>query len=94
MNDKQVTAQPDVAKTQFWNRVQLLLVLLVFAAPIAGAFFYKPAKFNNYGDLYRPARPVPNLILNATHKIGQDAPDSVELGLFPSTMGFAGHRQR
>ena len=51
----------DARKTQFWNRVQLLMVLAVFVAPIAGAFFYKPVSFNNYGDLYSPVRQVSNL---------------------------------
>ena len=53
----------DIKKIQFWNRVQLILILLVFIAPIAGAFLYKPAKFNNYGDIYTPVRPVPNLVM-------------------------------
>jgi hypothetical protein len=48
-------------KAQFWNRVQIILVLVVFTAPVAGAFLYKPSSFNNYGDLYVPARPVANL---------------------------------
>ncbi|MFQ3244759.1 MAG: hypothetical protein ACI9SP_001395 [Arenicella sp.] len=48
-------------KAQFWNRVQIILVFVVFAAPVVGAFVYKPSSFNNYGDLYRPARPVANL---------------------------------
>jgi hypothetical protein len=48
-------------KSQFWNRVQIILVFVVFAAPVVGAFLYKPSSFNNYGDLYRPARPVANL---------------------------------
>jgi len=48
-------------KPQFWNRVQIILVFVVFAAPVVGAFLYKPSSFNNYGDLYRPARPVANL---------------------------------
>lgn len=48
-------------KAQFWNRVQIILVLVVFTAPVAGAFLYKPSSFNNYGDLYLPARPVENL---------------------------------
>lgn len=82
MNDKQVTEQSKLAKTQFWNRVQLLLVLAVFAAPIAGAFFYQPANFSNYGDLYRPARSVPNLSLNATRKIDKSSPDHIELDSF------------
>jgi len=43
------------AKTLFWNRVQLIAIFVVFLAPIAGAFLYKPTKFNNYGDLYTPA---------------------------------------
>lgn len=49
------------AKTLFWNRVQLILILVVFAAPIVGAYIYKPDKFNNYGDLYSPIRQVDNL---------------------------------
>ena len=49
------------AKTQFWNRVQMIMVFAVFAAPVAGAFLYKPSSFNNYGDLYVPARQVENL---------------------------------
>lgn len=55
--------------TVFWNRVQLIMVLLVFTAPIAGAFFYKPASFNNYGDIYSPVRPVENLLMQ-----GSDGP--------------------
>jgi len=51
-------------KTLFWNRVQLILILVVFTAPIAGAFLYKPTGYNNYGDIYSPARPVDNLIMN------------------------------
>jgi len=63
------------SKTLFWNRVQMVLVFIVFAAPVAGAFFYKPTSFNNYGDLYRPARPVENLEMQ-----GQEGP--VELDSF------------
>jgi hypothetical protein len=50
-----------ISKTQFWNRVQMVLIFVVFVAPIAGAFLYKPTKFNNYGDLYRPTRLVENV---------------------------------
>jgi len=50
-------------KTLFWNRVQLILILVVFTAPIAGAFFYKPSGYTNYGDLYSPARPVTNVVM-------------------------------
>ena len=53
--------QTSTTKTQFWNRVQMILVFVVFAAPVVGAFFYKPTSFNNYGDLYRPVRQVENL---------------------------------
>jgi len=61
-NQNQNTEQTNsISNAQFWNRVQMILVFVVFAAPIAGAFFYKPTSFNNYGDLYRPARPVANL---------------------------------
>lgn len=63
---------PPTRSTVFWNRIQLLMVLVVFAAPIAGAFFYKPTGFVNYGDLYVPVRPVDNLLL-------QSATDQVEL---------------
>jgi hypothetical protein len=52
-----------LAKVKFWNRFQLILILVVFAAPIAGAFLYKPSNFNNYGDLYTPARQVDNLFM-------------------------------
>jgi hypothetical protein len=52
-----------LAKVQFWNRFQLVLILVVFAAPIAGAFLYKPSSFNNYGDLYTPARQIDNLLM-------------------------------
>lgn len=52
-----------IKKTQFWNRVQILLVLAVFIAPIAGAFFYKPARFINYGEIYSPVRAVDNLTM-------------------------------
>lgn len=55
----------ELRKIQFWNRVQLILIVVVFVAPIAGAFLYKPSKFNNYGDLYTPARPVNNLIMSS-----------------------------
>ena len=48
-------------KILFWNRLQLILVMVVFVAPVAGAFLYKPSAFNNYGDLYTPVRPVANL---------------------------------
>jgi len=41
----------------------MILIFVVFAAPVVGAFLYKPTKFNNYGDLYVPARPVTNLSL-------------------------------
>lgn len=53
--------EAEVAKNRFWNRVQLIMILLVFAAPIVGAFVYKPSKFNNYGDLFVPARQLSNL---------------------------------
>ncbi len=61
MNDHHTT--PPTRSTLFWNRVQLIMVLIVFAAPIAGAFFYKPTGFINYGDLYVPVRPLNNLEL-------------------------------
>jgi hypothetical protein len=52
-------------KTQFWNRLQLIMILVVFAAPIVGAFLYQPSDFNNYGDIYSPVRPVDNLRLQS-----------------------------
>lgn len=49
--------------TQFWNRVQMIMILVVFAAPIVGAFLYKPKSYVNYGDIYQPVRPVANLTM-------------------------------
>lgn len=59
------TSEPSQSpsKIQFWNRVQMILILVVFAAPVVAAFFYKPSSFTNYGDIYQPVRPVDNLIL-------------------------------
>lgn len=70
-----MTAENSTSKTQFWNRLQMIMIFVVFAAPIAGAFLYKPQKFNNYGDLYTPARPVSNLVMR-----GEDG--DVELDSF------------
>jgi hypothetical protein len=39
------------------------MIVVVFVAPIVAALFYKPTKFNNYGDIYSPARPVSNLVM-------------------------------
>ena len=50
------------------------MILVVFAAPVVAAFFYNPTKFNNYGDIYSPARPVSNLIMQG--KDGQVELDS------------------
>jgi len=75
MSESTNQPQPDIKKVRFWNRVQLILILVVFTAPIAGAFFYKPAKFNNYGDIYTPARPVENLRMQG--KDGQVELDSL-----------------
>ncbi|MFT5611971.1 MAG: hypothetical protein ACI9LU_002479 [Polaribacter sp.] len=52
-------------KIQFWNRVQLLSILTVFIAPITSAYLYKPANFNNYGELFSPPRPIPNIIMRS-----------------------------
>jgi len=49
------------ARAQFWNRIQIVMIFVVFAAPVVGAFLYKPNKFNNYGDIYSPVRLVDNL---------------------------------
>ncbi|MEO0367856.1 MAG: hypothetical protein AAF197_03615 [Pseudomonadota bacterium] len=55
------------SKAMFWNRVQIIMILLVFAAPIVGAFLYQPQSFGNYGDIYTPVRPVENLTLQGTN---------------------------
>jgi len=39
----------------------MILIFVVFAAPIAAAFLYQPKKFNNYGDIYTPVRAVSDL---------------------------------
>jgi len=69
MNEQQTdqeTEQKVSGKTLLWNRVQLILILVVFAAPIAAAFLYKPKAFNNYGDIYTPVRPVENLVMQGS----------------------------
>lgn len=55
------------SKTRFWNRVQIIMILIVFAAPIVGAFLYKPKSFVNYGDIYQPVRPVENLVMTGAN---------------------------
>jgi cytochrome oxidase Cu insertion factor (SCO1/SenC/PrrC family) len=62
MNSPHTEPQVD-SKRLFWNRFQLIMILLVFLAPIVGAFLYKPVKFNNYGDIYTPVRSVENLLV-------------------------------
>ena len=74
-NAQQPNSTPIDPKTRFWNRVQLILILVVFIAPIAGAFLYKPKGFINYGDIYVPVRPVDNLVMQ-----GSDGP--VEMDSF------------
>jgi len=70
INPKQTDSQNTVvdSKTLFWNRVQLILIFVVFVAPIAGAFLYKPKGFGNYGDIYTPVRPVENLVMQGEGK--------------------------
>ncbi len=60
---QQTTGKQISGKQLFWNRVQLLAIFVVFLAPIVGAFVYKPTEFNNYGDLYTPARKLSPLVL-------------------------------
>ena len=62
-NNTEQKSPEQIKKIQFWNRIQLVFVLIVFSAPIAGAFFYKPKGFTNYGDIYTPIRPMENLLL-------------------------------
>jgi len=62
-NNTEQKSPEQIKKIQFWNRIQLIFVLIVFTAPIAGAFFYKPKGFTNYGDIYTPIRPMENLLL-------------------------------
>jgi len=47
MTEQNISSE-SVKKTQFWNRVQMIMVFAVFVAPVAGAFLYKPTSFNNY----------------------------------------------
>ena len=67
--------QQKLKKTQFWNRFQLIMILVVFTAPILGAFVYKPSGFMNYGDIYNPARKVDNLALvnRSNEEVGLDS---------------------
>lgn len=40
------------------RRIQLILLAIVFLAPIGAAIFYQPSSFNNRGDLVEPPRPI------------------------------------
>lgn len=43
-------------KQIWWNRIQLILLLILFSAPLIGAFLWQPTGYVNNGDLYeRPA---------------------------------------
>lgn len=74
-NDPKAGEKVVSPKALFWNRFQLILILVVFAAPVIGAFLYKPKAFNNYGDIYSPVRQVENLSM-------QGADGTVELDDF------------
>lgn len=39
----------------------MLLIALVFAAPVIGAFFWKPTGYVNHGELVKPARPISDI---------------------------------
>lgn len=67
--NEQAPSTAETQKVQFWNRLQLILILVVFAAPVVGAFFYKPTAFNNYGDIFSPVRPVENLVMQGSDGI-------------------------
>lgn len=56
-------------RSLFWNRVQIVMIFVVFAAPVIGAFIYKPSKFNNYGDIYSPVRLVENLSMQGAEGV-------------------------
>ena len=64
MNSNKINEPVVDKKTLFWNRFQLIMILVVFVAPIAGAFLYKPKSFSNYGDIYSPVRLVKNLTMH------------------------------
>jgi len=61
-----MTEETSNSKSLFWNRLQLILIFVVFAAPVVGAFLYKPKSFVNYGDIYTPVRPVTNLVMSGS----------------------------
>ena len=63
VDKNQPSSSEKTTRSQFWNRVQIVMIFLVFAAPVVGAFIYEPNKFNNYGDIYSPVRPVSNLLM-------------------------------
>ncbi len=45
------------------NRWQVMLIALVFVAPVVGALFWKPTGYVNYGELVEPARPIKDVRL-------------------------------
>lgn len=66
-----VNKKPETAKIRFWNRVQLVMVLIVFSAPPLGAWLYMEygnKQHSSYGNIYQPVKVVPNLAMSDGEK--------------------------
>lgn len=50
-------------KRRFRVRLELVLLAMVFAAPIIGALVWRPAGSVNHGELVEPARPISDVLL-------------------------------
>lgn len=62
----EISNSSETTKVRFWNRVQLIMVLIIFSAPPLGAWLYMEygdKKFSSYGDIYQPVKVVPNLLM-------------------------------
>jgi cytochrome oxidase Cu insertion factor (SCO1/SenC/PrrC family) len=69
-----VTVEQSTPKKSSSRRIQLVLLVVVFLAPIGAAIFYQPSSFNNRGDLVEPPRPIGAV----TFLDSQSAPVSME----------------
>ena len=48
-------------KQIWWNRLQLIMLLALFSAPIIGAFIWKPTGYVNHGQLYERPLDLANI---------------------------------
>lgn len=67
------TTRPEHGRSRRRNRWQLLLLALIFIAPVAASYYFyyvaRPTGRTNFGTLIEPQRPLPALV--ATNLAGQ-----------------------